>query len=196
MGHKQSGNLEIFNSLVIVWCNLLSTSSWKINLIIYLQVENALLTHWWYQGKFKEYPKRRRAIIPLILWFREEWDCVPSTITAKNLFPRLLVSLKLYSPIIIFLYIKSKNKTMKSSLNHQQMFPFWRSIRKITRVVVYHNQTKCQIMFTHLSTKKFNEKKIKTFSKDTYSTNKHYEILMLCTFTRTVHVQGRICISK
>ncbi|XP_034245855.1 polyprenol reductase [Thrips palmi] len=31
------------------------------------QVENAFLTHWWYQEKFKEYPKMRKAIIPFIL---------------------------------------------------------------------------------------------------------------------------------
>ncbi|KAK3924907.1 Polyprenol reductase [Frankliniella fusca] len=31
------------------------------------QVENALLTHWWYQEKFKEYPRERRAIFPFIL---------------------------------------------------------------------------------------------------------------------------------
>ncbi|XP_068086480.1 polyprenol reductase-like [Anabrus simplex] len=31
------------------------------------QVECALLTHWWYQSKFKSYPKERKAIIPHVL---------------------------------------------------------------------------------------------------------------------------------
>lgn len=31
------------------------------------QVESAILTHWWYQEKFKEYPKERKAIIPFML---------------------------------------------------------------------------------------------------------------------------------
>jgi hypothetical protein len=31
------------------------------------QVETALLTHWWYLSKFKDYPATRKAIIPYVL---------------------------------------------------------------------------------------------------------------------------------
>jgi len=31
------------------------------------QVETALLTHWWYISKFKDYPTDRKAIIPYVL---------------------------------------------------------------------------------------------------------------------------------
>ncbi|RZF43220.1 hypothetical protein LSTR_LSTR009024 [Laodelphax striatellus] len=31
------------------------------------QMETALLSHWWYQAEFKDYPKERRAIVPLLL---------------------------------------------------------------------------------------------------------------------------------
>lgn len=50
---------------IILWGS--STFPFVAAWVLSNQVENALLTHWWYQEKFKEYPHKRKAIIPLIL---------------------------------------------------------------------------------------------------------------------------------
>jgi hypothetical protein len=36
-------------------------------LLLILQVETALLTHWWYKSQFKDYPATRKAVIPYVL---------------------------------------------------------------------------------------------------------------------------------
>lgn len=51
--------------MIMLWGN--SIFPWVAVWVVCNQAENALLTHWWYQEKYKEYPKRRRAIIPLLL---------------------------------------------------------------------------------------------------------------------------------
>ncbi|XP_066992095.2 polyprenol reductase isoform X2 [Anabrus simplex] len=50
-------------------CVLWGASTWPAVFawVFCNQVETGLLTHWWYQSKFKSYPKERKAIIPFVL---------------------------------------------------------------------------------------------------------------------------------
>lgn len=34
--------------------------------IIFFKIEAALLSHWWYQEKFEDYPKSRKVLVPFI----------------------------------------------------------------------------------------------------------------------------------